>query len=117
MSTVSIEPALERSEGVLVRTSEIQPRKRAPAQETSVLSDELPWAKGAGGCKEKGIKHKLISIATPKQNGKVERSHRTDDKEFHNQRGLPYFSKVLPMFENITGRKHSSPFEQAENSF
>ena len=37
---------------------------------------------------EKGIRHKLIPIATPKQNGKVERSHRTDDEEFYNQRGF-----------------------------
>jgi len=36
--------------------------------------------------KENGIRHKLIPIATPKQNGKVERSHRTDDEEFYNQR-------------------------------
>ena len=36
----------------------------------------------------KGIRHKLIPIATPKQNGKVERSHRTDDEEFYNQRGF-----------------------------
>jgi transposase InsO family protein len=38
--------------------------------------------------KEGGIRHKLIPIATPKQNGKVERSHRTDDEEFYNQRGF-----------------------------
>jgi hypothetical protein len=31
----------------------------------------------------RGIRHKLIPIATPKQNGKVERSHRTDDEEFY----------------------------------
>lgn len=37
--------------------------------------------------KQEGIRHKLIPIATPKQNGKVERSHRTDDEEFYNQRG------------------------------
>jgi len=38
--------------------------------------------------RERGIRHKLIPIATPKQNGKVERSHRTDDEEFYNQRGF-----------------------------
>jgi transposase InsO family protein len=37
---------------------------------------------------ERRIRHKLIPIATPKQNGKVERSHRTDDEEFYNQRGF-----------------------------
>jgi len=44
--------------------------------------------------KEKGIRHKLIPIATPEQNGKVERNRRTNDGEF----------RVLPMFENITMR-------------
>lgn len=38
--------------------------------------------------REKEIRHKLIPIATPKQNGKVERSHRTDDEEFYNQRSF-----------------------------
>ena len=38
--------------------------------------------------KEKGIRRKLIPIATPEQNGKVERSHRTDDEEFYNRRGF-----------------------------
>jgi hypothetical protein len=33
----------------------------------------------------RGIRHKLISMVTPKQNGKVERSHRTDDEEFYNR--------------------------------
>jgi len=36
--------------------------------------------------KENGIRRKVIPIATPKKNGKVERSHRTDDEEFYNQR-------------------------------
>jgi len=30
--------------------------------------------------KERGIRHKLIPIATPKQNGKVARSHGTEDE-------------------------------------
>lgn len=32
---------------------------------------------------ELGIRHKLIKIATPRHNGKVERSHRIDDEEFY----------------------------------
>ena len=35
-----------------------------------------------------GIRRKLIPIATPKQNGKVERSHHTDDEEFYHQKGF-----------------------------
>ena len=30
-----------------------------------------------------GVRHKLIRIATPWHNGKVERSHRTDEEEFY----------------------------------
>jgi len=52
----------------------------------------VPWVKKPHPFEEflkgKGIRHKLIPIATPKQNGKVERSHRTDDEEFYNQRGF-----------------------------
>ena len=40
-----------------------------------------------------GIRQKLIPIATPEQNGKVERSHRTDDEEFYNLRGFRKLAK------------------------
>jgi len=50
---------------------------------TSALDKPHPFEEHL---KEKGIRRKLIPIATPKQNGKVERSHRTDDEEFYNQR-------------------------------
>lgn len=39
-----------------------------------------------------GVRHKLIRIATPWHNGKVERSHRTDEEEFYQRfrlRSLP----------------------------
>jgi transposase InsO family protein len=36
--------------------------------------------------KSEGIHHKLIPIAKPEHNGKVERSHRTDDEELYNLR-------------------------------
>jgi len=46
----------------------------------------MPWVKKPHPfeelLKERGIRHKLIPIATPKQNGRVERSHRTDEKNF-----------------------------------
>lgn len=32
---------------------------------------------------EQGIRHKLIAVATPRHNGKVERSHRSDDERFY----------------------------------
>ena len=47
--------------------------------------------------KEKGIKHKLIKPHTPKQNGKVERSHRKDQERF-------YYEKVFHSLEDIKSR-------------
>jgi hypothetical protein len=36
-------------------------------------------------CKARGIKHRLIKIATPELNGKVERSHRIDNERFYSR--------------------------------
>lgn len=35
---------------------------------------------------EQGIRHKLIAVATPRHNGKVERSHRSDQERFYRDR-------------------------------
>ena len=45
-----------------------------------------------------GVRHKLIRIATPWHNGKVERSHRTDEEEFYRRfqlRSLPQAHRRL----------------------
>ena len=47
--------------------------------------------------KELGIEHKLIKPHTPKQNGKVERSHRKDQERF-------YYNKVFCSFEDFKNR-------------
>ena len=47
--------------------------------------------------KELGIKHKLIKPHTPKQNGKVERSHRKDQERF-------YYNKVFYSLEDLKNR-------------
>lgn len=39
---------------------------------------------------EQGIRHKLIAVATPRHNGKVERSHRSDEERFYT--GSLFFS-------------------------
>jgi len=62
---------------------------------------------------EKGIRHKLIPVATPKQNGKVERNHRADDEEFYNQRGFRKSAKRRKELSRFLGfynnkRPHSS---------
>ena len=46
---------------------------------------------------ELGIKHKLIKPHTPKENGKVERSHRKDQERF-------YFEKVFYSLEDLRNR-------------
>ncbi|MBD5155870.1 MAG: transposase, partial [Oscillibacter sp.] len=45
-----------------------------------------------------GIRHKLICPYTPRHNGKVERSHREDQKRFYSSHSffsLPDFDKQL----------------------
>lgn len=52
-------------------------------------------------CRELGITHYLIDPGKPQQNGKVERSHRTDREEFWNQvvfRSLPELKKQLATY-------------------
>ena len=46
---------------------------------------------------ELGIKHKLIKPHTPKQNGRVERSHRKDQERF-------YYNKVFCSLEDLRNR-------------
>ena len=38
---------------------------------------------GTGGLADRGIRHVYIKPRTPRLNGKVERSHRTDKQEFY----------------------------------
>ena len=47
--------------------------------------------------RELGTKHKLIKPHTPKQNGKVERSHRKDQERF-------YYNKVFYCLEDLKNR-------------
>ena len=46
---------------------------------------------------ELGIEHRLIKPHTPKQNGKVERSHRKDQERF-------YYEKVFHSLEDLRNR-------------
>jgi transposase InsO family protein len=55
-------------------------------------------------CKELKIKHKLNRIARPQQNGKVERSHRTDDEEFyrlHRSNNLEYLIRERKRYDEL----------------
>jgi transposase InsO family protein len=55
-----------------------------------------------------GIRHKLIAPATPRHNGKVERSHRTDQERFYNDRrffSLKYLKKQMSRYLRESNRR------------
>lgn len=55
-------------------------------------------------CRELKIRHKLNRPASPQQNGKVERSHRTDDEEFyrlHKSYCLEYLIKERVRYDRL----------------
>ena len=55
-----------------------------------------------------GIQHKLIAPATPRHNGKVERSHRTDQERFYNDRNffsLKYLKQQMTRYLRESNRQ------------
>jgi hypothetical protein len=65
-------------------------------------------------CEELGITHRLIAVRTPQLNGKVERSHRTDEERFYSRfkfatdYALDHALKNVWMPEYNEQRPHSS---------
>lgn len=65
-------------------------------------------------CEKLGIEHRLIKVRTPELNGKVERSHRTDNERFYsrfkftNDHALNHALQTLWMPEYNEQRPHSS---------
>lgn len=65
-------------------------------------------------CERLGIKHRLIKVRTPELNGKVERSHRTDNERFYsrfkftNDYALNHALQTVWMPEYNEQRPHSS---------
>lgn len=65
-------------------------------------------------CEKLGIKHRLIKVRTPELNGKVERSHRTDNERFYsrfrfsNDYALNHALQKVWMPEYNEQRPHSS---------
>jgi transposase len=53
------------------------------AEFTSRLSGAMNPSAFESFLAEEGIRHKLITVATPRHNGKVERSHRSDQERFY----------------------------------
>lgn len=55
-----------------------------------------------------GVRHKLIAPATPRHNGKVERSHRSDQERFYNDRqfyNLRYLKEQMSRYLRISNRQ------------
>ena len=55
-----------------------------------------------------GIRHKLIAPATPRHNGKVERSHRSDQERFYNDRKFynqKYIKEQMNRYLRISNRQ------------
>lgn len=55
-----------------------------------------------------GIRHKLIAPATPRHNGKVERSHRTDQERFYNDNkfyNLKYLKEQISRYLRVSNRR------------
>jgi transposase InsO family protein len=55
-----------------------------------------------------GIRHKLIAPATPRHNGKVERSHRSDQERFYNDRqffSLKYLKEQISRYLRESNRR------------
>lgn len=57
---------------------------------------------------EEGIQHKLIAVATPRHNGKVERSHRTDEERFYRNNtffSLKYLKDQFARYLRVSNRQ------------
>jgi transposase len=55
-----------------------------------------------------GVRHKLIAVATPRHNGKVERSHRSDQERFYEGRkffSLAYLKEQINRYLRISNRQ------------
>ena len=81
---------------------------------TSFARGETPEHVFTKECERRGIRHRLIRVATPQLNGKVERSHRIDNErfysrfEFTNEHALDHALKTLWMPEYNELRPHGS---------
>jgi transposase len=56
-----------------------------------------------------GIHHKPIAVATPRHNGKVERSHRTDQERFYNDRSFYSLRYIKDQFNRYMGQSNRRP--------
>ena len=60
-------------------------------------------------CETLGIKHVLIKPRTPRHNGKVERSHRTDNERFYSQMKFYSFEDLQHQMKAHLERSNNIP--------
>ena len=60
-------------------------------------------------CEENGIEHKLIKPRTPRHNGKVERSHRTDNERFYRTLRFYSFPDLKKQMRSYLRRSNNIP--------
>ena len=58
---------------------------------------------------EEGIRHKPIAVATPRHNGKVERSHRNDQERFYNDSSFYSLRYIKEQFCRYLGESNRQP--------
>jgi len=58
---------------------------------------------------QEGIRHKPIAVATPRHNGKVERSHRTDQERFYKDRSFYSFRYLKDQFTRYLRESNRQP--------
>lgn len=62
-----------------------------------------------------GVKHKLIKPRTPRHNGKVERSHRTDQECFYDNLQFSTFEELKEKMEEWLNRYNDRPHSSLKN--
>ena len=62
-------------------------------------------------CQELGIEHKLIRPRTPRHNGKVERSHRNDNRRFYQHLTFYSYDDLIKQMKTYLYRSNRLPMQ------
>lgn len=60
-------------------------------------------------CQQLGIRHQLIRPRTPQHNGKVERSHRTDQERFYNRMSFYSYDDLIVQMNRYRWKSNNTP--------
>ena len=62
-------------------------------------------------CEELGVEHKCIKPRTPRHNGKVERSHRNDNKRFYKHLQFYSYDDLIKQMERYLYKSNRLPMQ------